>query len=103
MDIVRRSLALKLLLAFLLVSIIGVALTALLARWATYQEFEQMVLERTREDYVDRVTAYYEEHGSWAGVAQITRRPPQPMPQNPDQATPQSPNLLHSDRTKANS
>lgn len=93
MTIIRRSLALKLLLAFLLVSVIGVALTALLARWATYQEFEQLVLERTREDYVERVTAYYEEHGSWVGVAQITRRPPQPLPQNPDQATPQSPPL----------
>jgi signal transduction histidine kinase len=92
-SIIRRSLALKLLLAFLLVSVTGVALTALLARWATYQEFEQLVLERTREDYVERVTAYYQEHGSWAGVAQITRRPPQPMPQHPDQATLQSPPL----------
>ena len=93
MDIVRRSLALKLLLAFLLVSIIGVALTALLARWATYQEFEQMVLERTREDYVELVTAYYEEHGSWGSVAQVTRRPPQQLLQNPDQAMSQSPPL----------
>jgi len=90
---IRRSLALKLLLAFLLVSSTGVVLTALLARWATYQEFEQLVLERTREDYVERVTAYYEEHGSWVGVAQTTRRPPQPLPQSPDQAMLQSPPL----------
>ena len=93
MRILRRSLALKLLLAFLLVSVTGVVLTALLARWATYQEFERLVLERTREDYVARATAYYEQHGSWVGVAQHLRRPTQPLPQKPPLVTSQSPPL----------
>ena len=50
----QRSLALKLVLAFLLVSVTGVVLSALLARWATYREFEQLVVERKREEYVEQ-------------------------------------------------
>lgn len=78
----RRSLSVKLILAFLLVSVAGVALAALLARWATYQEFEQLVLERTQEDYVERATAYYEANGSWEGVARYLHRPMQPLPRS---------------------
>ncbi|MBN1261214.1 MAG: HAMP domain-containing protein [Anaerolineae bacterium] len=81
-SVIRRSLAAKLVLAFLLVSVTGVALAALFARWATYREFEQLILERTREEYVERVTAYYEENRSWVGIAQYMYRPATQPPQN---------------------
>ena len=79
----QRSLALKLILAFLLVSVTGVALSAFLARWATYREFEQLVVERNREEYVNRVTTFYEDTGSWDGVLLYLRRRAQPVPQAP--------------------
>jgi len=80
---IRRSLSLKLVLAFLLVSVTGVVLSALLARWATYREFERLVVERNREEFVGRVTAYYDDNGSWEGILQYMRRRTQPLPQAP--------------------
>lgn len=94
-----RSLTFKLILAFLVVSMTGAALAAALARWATFQEFDRLVLEQAQSDFMADVTAYYQTTGSWAGVAEyIPRRrpppqapPPQPPPGNRDRPEPQPP------------
>lgn len=70
-----RSLAFKLVLAFLLVSLTGAALTALFARWTTYREFDRLVLEQVQTDFLADVTAYYEAQGSWQGVWEFFRGP----------------------------
>jgi signal transduction histidine kinase len=82
----RRSLAVKLVLAFLLVSVAGAALAALFARWATFREFESLVLEQARADFIEDVTAHYEVSGSWTGVASHVgqRRQARPLPPQPE-------------------
>lgn len=79
-----RSLAFKLVLAFLLVSVAGAVLTALFARWATYQEFERLVLEQAQNNFLTNAAAYYRASGSWQGVREYFRLgaviAPQPRP-----------------------
>ena len=69
MKAMKRSLTLKLVLAFLLVSIAGAGLAALFTRWAISREFEGLVLEQAESDFIQDVTAYYEAHGEWTGAA----------------------------------
>jgi signal transduction histidine kinase len=88
---VTRSLTLKLVLAFLLVSVTGVALTALFARWITISEFDRLVLEQVQTDFMADVTSYYEINGSWQGVWDFFRgsgAAPLPLPQPGQQPPP---------------
>lgn len=69
-----RSLALKLTLAFLLVSILGAVLVALLVNWQTQREFDQLVYDLYNEDLVslsDQLADYYQENGSWEGIGAV--------------------------------
>ena len=79
-----RSLAFKLTLAFLLVSLVGVALVAVFARRATVTEFDRFVLNQATRDFLAQVSAYYQITGSWAGVVQYVaqhgRPGQQPLP-----------------------
>jgi signal transduction histidine kinase len=68
-----RSLAFKLVLAFLLVSIAGAALTALFARWATFRDFDRLVLEQATDSFSARTSTYYQINGSWEGVREFFR------------------------------
>jgi two-component system sensor histidine kinase BaeS len=88
-----RSLAFKLVLAFLLVSVAGAALSALFARWATQREFEQLLLEQAQGDFLISATAYYQANGSWQGVREYFRvgavaGAPQRSGQQPSSAPP---------------
>jgi len=69
-----RSLAFKLTLAFLLVSLIGVALVAFFVRQATIKEFERYLLDQRQADFVDAVTVHFEENNSWVGVGETLRQ-----------------------------
>jgi signal transduction histidine kinase len=64
----NRSIIFKLVLAFLLVSIIGAALAAIFGTWTTTREFDRMVNNREQESFITEVTQYYTEHGSWEGI-----------------------------------
>jgi len=63
-----RSLTFKLVVAFSLVSIAGVALSTLFARWVILREFDRLVVERAENTFVAGVQSYYEATGSWQGV-----------------------------------
>jgi signal transduction histidine kinase len=76
-----RSLTYKLILGFLLISLVGVGLVAAFTRWATVNEFERLMLDRAEDEFVASVTEYYESYGSWDGVEQLFR--PQPPPEAP--------------------
>ncbi|MGD8793520.1 MAG: ATP-binding protein, partial [Anaerolineae bacterium] len=85
-----RTLAFKLLLAFLIVAVAGAVLAALFARWATYEEFDRLVLEQAQENFMAEAVAYYEANGSWQGVRAYfqTRAPvlrPGSQPASPPQ------------------
>lgn len=63
-----RSLTLKLVLAFMLTSVAGVALASLFTRQFVTREFDDYVMTQQRTDFVADVSAYYSSNGSWAGV-----------------------------------
>ena len=85
-----RSLTVKLSLAFLAVSLTGAVLVAVFAQQAAVTAFDSFVLEQAQDDFVAQVGAFYELNRTWAGVAEVFRRPGQPSqpPQggNPQQA-----------------
>jgi len=89
----KRSLTLKLVLAFLLVSIAGAGLAALFTRWAISREFDRLVLEQAESDFIQDVIAYYEANGTWAGAAAHLGRRLQPPPLQPRPASPGQPPL----------
>jgi len=69
-----RSLAPKLTLAFLVVSLIGVALVALFVRQAIEKEFDRFLLDQRESDFVEFVTTYYQSNQSWIGVGEALRK-----------------------------
>ncbi len=70
-----RSLTLKLVLGFLAISLVGAALTAVIIRQTTRNEFNRFVLEQERNRFLASVSAYYENNGSWNGVSNHLRSP----------------------------
>jgi two-component system sensor histidine kinase BaeS len=69
-----RSLTFKLILAFLVVALTGVALVAILAARTTAAQFDKFVVERNREDLVELFGNYYLNYGSWAGLNEALPR-----------------------------
>lgn len=63
-----RSLTFKLTLAFLLVSLTGIALVAMLVWGITYSEFNRFVVDRGLNEFTNAVATYYKTNGSWDGV-----------------------------------
>lgn len=63
-----RSITFKLTLAFLIVSLAGIGLVALLVWGITSTEFNRFLIDRGMSDYATAVTTYYKIHGSWQGV-----------------------------------
>jgi signal transduction histidine kinase len=64
-----RSLTLKLTLAFLAVSLAGIALVAVIVWGFNSLEFNRFITDRGLNDYTNAVTGYYQTHRSWTGVS----------------------------------
>ena len=71
-----RSLSLKLTLAFLFVSIVGIVLAGLFVRQRTQREFDKFVLDRYQVDLIDDLANFYEQNGSWREFSAILIRAP---------------------------
>ena len=82
-----KSLSTKLTLAFLLLSLTVAGFVAYFTRQATEREFETFVVDRIQEDFVTKVTDYYQNHGSWRGIKEQFPRPIQPQ-QSPNANNP---------------
>ena len=92
-----KSISAKLTLAFLTVSLIVIGLTAFFTWRTTVNEFETVVVERIRSDFLTKVSNYYTENSSWEGVIprlfQLpvlngeTRQPPL-LPRNKNRVSP---------------
>jgi len=82
-----HSLTFRLILAFVLISVIGIGLAAGLARVGAGREFDRFVTDRARDEFVAKAAVYYQAHGSWADADAYFRRlaaPPAPgAPQRP--------------------
>ncbi|HFQ93603.1 MAG TPA: HAMP domain-containing protein [Anaerolineae bacterium] len=75
------SLTVKLTLAFLLVSLAGIALVALFAGAVAAREFDSFVAAQNEELLVNQLAAFYEENGGWRGrslppLQQLNQRRP---------------------------
>ncbi|MBX7212926.1 MAG: HAMP domain-containing protein [Thermoflexales bacterium] len=63
-----RTISARLILAFLAVSILGVALAAAITYWLTEREFIQLFYDQSRTRYVNEAEQYYAVVGSWQGI-----------------------------------
>lgn len=70
MHALKRSLTIKLVLAFLLTSVAGVVLASLFIRQFVSREFNDYVIEQQRTSFIATVSNYYEANGSWNGLDQ---------------------------------
>jgi two-component system, OmpR family, sensor histidine kinase BaeS len=68
-----RSLTLKLVLAFLLVSLVGAALAVFFASQATSQEFSRYLVDQSRTNFTTMVTTYYQNNGTWDQIEEYLR------------------------------
>lgn len=89
------SLTFKLTLAFLVVSLTGIALVAALVWSITATEFNRFVNDRGLSDYTTMAKNYYQAHQSWSGVADTlhiqnapAQNAPASQPDNPSSAGP---------------
>jgi signal transduction histidine kinase len=63
-----RSITVKLLLAFLGISLVSVVLIVLLARWTTDREFRSYLSDQNKTSLLNSLADYYGQAGSWQGV-----------------------------------
>ncbi len=66
-----RSLSFKLIISFLVVSLVGTLLVAVLAGQATADEFGQFVFDRDLESLASQAGEYYQIHGHWGGADEV--------------------------------
>ncbi len=70
-----RSITVKLLLAFLAISMLSVVLIVLSARWVTENEFRSYLFNQNRNNIITALADYYGTNGSWAGIENATLIP----------------------------
>ena len=78
-----RTLTVKLILAFLVVSLTVAVLAAVVVRWLTVQEFNRLVLDQAQNRFVSDMQVYYQINGSWQGVREYLHRRALPQAQQP--------------------
>ncbi len=83
-----RSLTVKLTLAFLVVSLTGAGLVAIFLGRQTQSEFNRFVLLSYQREIVDRAITYYENNGSWTGLATASTQIPPIRTRHGDGPTP---------------
>ena len=71
-----RSLNVKLIVAFLVISLVGTVLVALYVAQTTRNQLGRFVLDQYQERVVDRWAAYYRAKGSWEGADEAVPLPP---------------------------
>jgi signal transduction histidine kinase len=79
-----RSITLRLVLAFITISVISTLLVVLFTRWRSREEFRSFLIDQNRPGIVVAFSDYYQQHGSWAGIAGA-RLPAQEIPAPPPQ------------------
>ena len=80
-----RSLAFRLVLAFLFISLIGALLVAVIARQGILTQFDQLRAENLQTEFIDRVTDFYTLTGNWQGVHQYLYPQNRPLNSLPGQ------------------
>lgn len=73
-----RSLSLKLILAFLVVSLTGIAIFGFFTARSTSDAFGQFVLNQYQESVMEQLVTHYRSHSSWEGL-ELTLQSPDPF------------------------
>ncbi len=79
-----RSITLRLVLAFITISVISTVLVVLLTRWRSREEFRSFLIDQNRPGIVVAFSDYYSQHGSWSGISGA-RLPTEELPAPPPQ------------------
>jgi signal transduction histidine kinase len=75
-----RSITLKLLLAFLAISMLSVVLILLSSRWETEREFRSYLFNQNQNSIITALTDFYSKNGTWKGVDVALQAPGQVPP-----------------------
>jgi signal transduction histidine kinase len=70
-----RSLTLKLVLAFTLVSLVGIGLVALMTARFTGDQFREIFNDQKRSALLAELVDFYAQNGSWRGIETLTDKP----------------------------
>ena len=70
----RNSIAVKLILAFLVISLVSLVFVGVLTRTLTNTTFQRYLNVQSEDNVVEIFTNYYERNGSWDGVRQAIDR-----------------------------
>lgn len=70
-----RSLTVKLVLAFTLVSLVGIALVAIMAAQFTGNQFKEFFENQNRELLIADLADFYHQNGSWRGIERFSNNP----------------------------
>ncbi len=70
-----RSLTIKLVLAFTLVSLVGILLVAIMAARFTENQFRVFFENQNRQELIAELADYYRQNGSWSGVERLANVP----------------------------
>ena len=75
-----RSITVRLLLAFLAISMLSVVLIVLSARWLTEREFRSYLFTQNRNSLITALGDFYSKNGTWNGVDVALQAPGQASP-----------------------
>lgn len=64
----------KLIIAFLLVSLLSIGIVAIFTRAATNREFDKFISNQYKAELMDELVNYYSEHQTWNGVKESLKR-----------------------------
>ena len=70
-----RSLAVKLVLGFTLVSLVGIGLVALMTARLTGNQFRELITDQVREALFADLVDFYRQNGTWQGVERLAANP----------------------------
>ncbi|HTP00523.1 MAG TPA: ATP-binding protein [Anaerolineales bacterium] len=73
-----RSITLKLVVAFVTVSLLSTVLVVAFTRWRSREEFRTFLIDQNRPGVVVAFSEYYQKHGSWEGITNAHIMAPQP-------------------------
>ncbi len=77
-----RSITMKVLLAFLVISMVSIVLIVLSIRWMTEREFRTYLFDQNQNNIVTTLADFYGENGTWSGVEESLMVPMElPPPQ----------------------
>jgi len=71
---IRKTLSLRLGLAFVAVALAAVAFVAILIATAAPSQFERFLLDQGQRNYSSIATGYYAQEGTWVGVERALSR-----------------------------